>query len=982
MLDFTIYSYGYSEIIYHTLQAIAMLRNSDFYTTIITTVALISGTIYAVQMVAAQGEGQWRGFLRRVIGMVIFIEALLLPKVTMSVKDHVEKHYWEVANIPLAFALPIGIVENFGHILTAGFEEVFSLVDGASSHSYYHYGTVFGARLQKEVLQSKVRDPEFISNMSNFIERCVILPSMIGKQFTKEELVASEDMWGLISSRAGTFTRTPMTKNGVRVNPHPKCKDAVPYFEKKFDDTIGLNLTSWAWKFKGAGKGEKYNPGSRALNKNIKAQIGVLYGDSGKVDSLLKHNMMINAVHSYRSGKYPAAKAALHNEAGGLISGDLAEKTLTGSLAVMKVIIYGSFIFLFPILILSGGVSKYRSWITAAFSLALWPSLFSMLNMIIDFAYEPAKIVSYSTWATEMKKFDSIASTAANLTLMIPFLSFWITRMGEGGFMHLAGSIMATANSASAALAGEKASGSRSWDNESMRNKNNDNVSSYKHDSSMQYVSGAARSSMADGSMETITAGGKPLYFGGAGQSSSSGESSYREMAGISANHEDAVRHEIQAMSAEQASLTVSQEKLFAQGADAMYTVMQSAKTDDGYSIDTSSEEGKEIVKHLNEIDRLNSTNDYGWRQNAEAYLRGDYTLGGAALKAFGIDIGGGAKVSAENNSSQSDSKSNDISNEQGINNRQANSERVNKIESILETNGVDKNSQNSSRETYQETRRLDKSVSAHKDTIDSHNQTISHARSNSSEFSKDQYQDVADAYQAKYGGSAREAQEAASRGTARARAVHKELNAKSYDSMFKQINTKGDEIASRGNVDDFVTNNKIDSAIGSRRDEFAKANNIRTDKDNVEQEISDKGGVIKDRHTEKRDYNENEYEEREPIHTEKQVPPQDEIDRHEKDSMGKGKIGRAVGGAANIATLGNAGWGIGRPASQSQSKDDLDFEPIARPYEPKVGKYNWETGKIDPLSQELGLASKLNPIRPPEEGKFFDKKDAQNIME
>ena len=72
---------------------------------------------------------------------------------------------------------------------------------------------------------------------------------------------------------------------------------------------------------------------------------------------------------------------------------------------------------------------------------------------------------------------------------------------------------------------------------------------------------------------------------------------------------------------------------------------------------------------------------------------------------------------------------------------------------------------------------------------------------------------------------------------------------------------------------------------------------------------------------------------------------------------------------------------GLGRP-SQQVNKNDLDFEPIAHPYEPKIGKYNWETGKIDPLSQELGLASKLNPIRPPEEGKFFDKKDAQNIME
>lgn len=240
-----------------------------------------------------------------------------------------------------------------------------------------------------------------------------------------------------------------------------------------------------------------------------------------------------------------------------------------------------------------------------------------MLNMIIDFAYEPAKIVSYSTWATEMKKFDSIASTAANLTLMIPFLSFWITRMGEGGFMHLAGSIMATANSASAALAGEKASGSRSWDNESMRNKNNDNVSSYKHDSSMQYVSGAARSSMADGSMETITAGGKPLYFGGAGQSSSSGESSYREMAGISANHEDGVRNEVQAISSETATRSQSFDKLVASEASALHSIMQSTKADDGYNIDTSTEESREVTKAINEITRLNDTNNYGWRQNA-----------------------------------------------------------------------------------------------------------------------------------------------------------------------------------------------------------------------------------------------------------------------------------------------------------------------------------------------------------------------------
>ena len=944
MLDFTIYSYGYSEIIYHTLQAIAMFRNSDFYPAVITTVAILAGLTYAIHMIAARADGEWRSLVRRVIGMAVFIEALLLPKVTMSIKDHVEKHFWQVDNIPLAFALPIGIVENFGHILTAGFEQVFSLVDGASAHSYYHYGTVFGARLQKEILHAKVRDPEFINNMSNFIERCVILPSMIGKQFTKEELVASHDMWGLISSRAGTFTRTPMTVNGIRVNPHPKCKDVVPYFEKKFDDTIGLNITSWAWKFKGAGKEDKYNLGSRALNKSIKAQIDVLYGSQGKVDSILKHNMMINAINSYRSGKYPAAKAALHYEAGGLISGDLAEKTLTGSLAVMKVIIYGSFIFLFPTLILSGGIAKYRGWITAAFSLALWPSLFSMLNMIIDFAYEPAKIVSYSTWSTEVKKFDSIASTAANLTLMIPFLSFWITRMAEGGFMHLAGSIMATSNSAASSLAGEKASGSRSWDNESIRNQNNDNVSSYKHDSSMQYVSGAARSQMADGSMETITAGGKALYFSGSGQSSSSGESTYREISGMTANYEDAVRYEAQLMSSETAAKSVAQEKLYASEASALYSIMQNTKTDTGYNIDTSTEQGKELSKHLSAIDKLNSTNNYGWEQNAKAYASAE---AGLSLPKLLLDarVSVGGEVSAGNNSSQSDSEFSEISAEQGMNDRKSNSERINKTESFSESKGVDKNTQNSIRENYQEVERLDKSISEHKSRIDSHNQTMNYARSNSSEFSKDQYQDVVDAYQTKYGGSARQAHEEVSSGTAKARAVHKELNANSYDSMFKQINTKGNEIAGGNNVDDFVAKNKIDSSIGSKRDEFAKANNIRTDGDNMAQEIGSKGKEIMNQHTRKYELNEDEYQETEGINANKQAHRQKEIDKYEADRMGKGIIGTGLGAID----------GVGRPPEAKGY--EIDFEPIARPYEPKA-------------------------INPPEDVKSFNKQEARNIIE
>jgi len=945
MLDFTIYSYGYSELIYHTLQAIAMFRNSNFYTSVITTVSLLAGLTYAIQMAAASSDDQWRSAIRRVMAMGIFIQALLLPTATMSIKDNVEKHQWRVDNIPLAFALPIGVIENFGHILAAGFDQVFSQVNGASAHSYYHYGTIFGARLQKEVLQAKVRDPEFISNMSNFIERCVILPSMIGKQFTKEELVASDDMWGLISKNAGTFSRTPMTVDGEKINPHPKCKAAVPYFEKKFQDSIGSNITSWSWKFKGAGTEANYNQATRALNKNIKAQIRAIYTNNSSVDALLKHNMMINAVNSYRSGKYPAAKAQLHNEAGGLISGDLAEKTLTGSLAIMKIIVYGSFIFLFPMLILTGGVAKYKAWITAAFSLALWSPLFSMINMVIDFAYQPSTIVSYSSWSTELNKFDSIASTAANLSLMIPFLSFWLTRMAEGGFMHLAGSVMANANSAASAMAGEKASGTRNWDNESIRNKNNDNVSSNKHDSSMQYVSSASRSMMSDGSTEMIRPDGKPVYFGGAGQSTSMGETKYTEGSGFNMHREEGVRHETQEMESKTATRSQAFDKSVAQGADALYTFAQNTKTDNGYNIDTSTEEGKDVMKALNEVDRLGDTDEHSWRQNVEAKLRADASLYANVGKFFGglggfkAEVGVGGSVGAENASSQQATDVNDIVDETSTHSKSGTSDRASEHMAYLESKGIDKNTQNSMRENYQEVERLDKSIAQHKSNIDSHNKTHSYAENNSGEMSKDITQDVADHYQKLYGGSARDAHEAVSKKTDKAQEAFKDFTSVKYQEKFNEIKSQGEEIQNSNKVDDFASNNQIDSNIGSKRDQFAKANNIDTDTKGAETKMTSDHDRMKEQYEQGRNKNTTNYTNVHDDIKDKQNHKQEKIDKYEEDRIGKGKFAKGLAYAVGGVTLGNAGWDIGRP--QENVKSDLDLgDPIGKPYEPKVEQY------------------------------------------
>jgi hypothetical protein len=505
--------------------------------------------------------------------------------------------------------------------------------------------------------------------------------------------------------------------------------------------------------------------------------------------------------------------------------------------------------------------------------------------------------------------------------------------------MQLAGSIMANANSASAVMAGEKSSGARSWDNESIRNKNNDNVSSNKHDSSMQYVSGAARSMMSDGSMEMIRPDGKAVYFGGAGQSTSSGETRYNEGRGFSVNGEQSMRHENQAMSSETATRSQAHERTMSQGADAMYTIMESTKSDNGYNIDTSAEEGKEIAHHLNEVDRLSKSNDYGWRQNAEAYLKADYSAGGAAAKAFGIDVGGGGKTGAENSSSQNDSNASEMSEDKSINDRKSNTERVNKIESIMQSHGVDKNTQNSIRESYQEVERLDKSIAEHKSNIDSHTKTMNYAQSNSGEMSKDITQDVADHYQKLYGGSARQAHEAVSSKTDKAEEAFKDLTSSKYQEKFNEIKSQGEQIKSSNNINDFAGNNQIDSSIGGETDKWAKMNNINTQAPEVaEQEIGNKRERIKDAHDTKYKANQGEYKKTENELTKSQEGRQETIDKHEKNRIGREGPSNIVGG-------------LGRPVEKTNYDDELG-DPIGKLYKPKAVNYNWKTGGFEPLTK------------------------------
>jgi TraG-like protein, N-terminal region len=920
-MDLTIHMYGYSELIFHTLQGIAMFRESNFYPTVINTMVLLVGTYLAMQMAASKAEGQWRQYLLKCLGMIVFVNSLLLPKTSMFIRDHVEKSYWKVDNIPVAFALPIGAIESFGHIITMGFEQTFSLVGSRSSLLYYHYGTVFGARLAKEVLEAKIRDPEVVGNMRNFIPRCVILPAMIGHKFTKEELFATNDIWGLVSKNAGTLTRTDMTVDGVRVHPSPTCKEAVGYFETKFASLEGGIITTLSQKFRGAGKGVEYNSGLRQLNKNISTAIGALYDGGHKVDSILKNNMMINAINSYRSGKYATARAQMHQEAGGLLSGDLAEKTLTGSLAVMKVIVYGSFIFLLPMLILTGGFTRYKSWITMAFSLSLWPPLYSILNMVIDFAYEPAKVVSYSSWSTEVKKFDSIAGLAAGLSISIPFLAYYMTRLGEGGLTQLAGTIMASSNAATSAIAGERSSGMRNWDNDNIDNVSRHNSNGFKTNHNLEYVSGENGWNLADGSHFKRTAGGKQIITGGHGLTSSGGDVSMRSEESNHVMLNEGVNKQKSLASSEQVMFTESQAKTISRQANMLESIAEHTRSGSGYNIDTSTEEGKAVDKVLHEIDSLNKSNNYGWRQNAEAVLEAHsgfdlpFGLGGVTAKG---------SVSAGNFSDQQNSGSLTINKEDNSKETYNNITRALNNDSWTKEHGVSQDQSKGLHESYEETQRAEKQLADRYDKIDTYQRAIELNKSRGGVINKELYQDVTEAHAKRSGKSVMDARKDVENMTPEVRKIFRELSEPGVNQLLAEVEA-GKRALSPDNVhqklDDKHKQYKgnVDSNVGGAVEKEAASKGFNADY--IKKDVEATGEInknrfdhlnnkVNDKYDSTRDATQTHYDQMQQV-----------IEQNEKNRLGQGGMVGNWAGRPREAIVPSANSG----KSESTVSSDLD---------------------------------------------------------
>jgi len=667
-IQFAVHTYGHYEAMFYVLNGIKMIMNSGFMDSMIKLMALVTTGYYSIRGIAAAAQGGTGHYFLKTTGMLILITSLLIPKADMLVVDRISGKKEIVSGLPYAFVLPVGILEATGAGITSLFEQAFSTV---SSMPYKDYGLIFGQRLVQESRNWRIGNPEFARNMNTFIKRCIVLEAMIGSRFTPDDVFDSKDIFKLVTEKAGTFRQVDFRVNGnfERIN----CKEAGALLKTYLPTEVEF------LKFKYKGSEFSLAGGSggmgmqQLLTRNIEAGYATSFGikDQSAAD-IIRQNLMINAIKDWGNTNdlYGYTRADDLQKSNWKIAGDLAKEYLPLLLNIMKALIYASFIFMLPMMILSGGMSRYLKYCTVVFSLQIWPALNAVLNLFIELysgvrgAMATDGHITFTNFNSGHDAVDTIVLVASGLQMAIPALSYAIVQGGVDGFIHLASNIQSASNSAASIAAGEVTSGNRSFDNITQDTASIGNKSGFKTDFNQSYQEGAMQVQTADGSILRTFANGQNSMSSGGGVNLSSGSRSLMLESGKASNLTEAYTQGLSAIKGLEQHFQEAETSTIRNTTDRVAHLAQRQAAGKSTNIDTSTEEGRNMQHAINNTIALHDKKGHGWTQAAKAtvtaYADGSINTPSAMplfKAAAGVRTDGSA--STENNSNQSLDKEN-----------------------------------------------------------------------------------------------------------------------------------------------------------------------------------------------------------------------------------------------------------------------------------------------------------------------------------
>ncbi|MBB63451.1 MAG: hypothetical protein CMO81_00115 [Waddliaceae bacterium] len=515
-MELTIYTYGGTGIAESVLNAVAMLMNSktgSLYQPLMFMTASIGGAWATAKALFNPSFQTYIG--QYFLPMVALVSVLMVPSMTVRIEDKlIEGDVARVDHVPFLLAKVAGMVSTTGHYLTRAMEKVMHTPNDVN---YNSTGMIFGAQTSMEISNYQITNANLDKNLRKFCKQCVLYDIHLGL-YNQDELMKTTDLFSFLEEKTSKVRLIdyydPSKGNERNLK---SCKDAMKTMKQEFSEEI-----------------EYYS--NHNLLKHLPSVYESLTGMAAESKNIISQQLMMNTFRKEYTGEgFAKSRSRMQQRSTYRILGGLAANSLVAMRSVFEVLIYASFIFVMPMMMLPGGVGFFGKWAFLLVWIQMWPPFFVILDYIMQsIAQGQSSSIFHGLAQNEagLSLFTSIGLTylqediyalAGYLSASIPFISYALVQGGAGSFVHLAGAMMTPAHTAAAAAASEQVTGNYSygntnWGNTQFENAttNQRNVAASMTGGYMRYDNGmSSHTQTFEGDLQTInSSSGRDMFQG------------------------------------------------------------------------------------------------------------------------------------------------------------------------------------------------------------------------------------------------------------------------------------------------------------------------------------------------------------------------------------------------------------------------------------------------------------------------------------
>ncbi len=387
--------------------------------------------------------------------VVLVFSVLIVPRVTVGIVDKTGGSAVKiVANVPFGVAMLGSLTSTIGHTLTSLFETAFQVIPGAgglpSELTYEKNGLMFGNRLIRDTGGVVFQDPNFRTDLINFIHNCTMY-DLIDGTVDPGTFSGSDDVWALMGTpnpaRFTTLTGAVGALGAVTVD---TCPNAYLSLNARLPAQIIRIQGRLAFQL------NPTLPGAAAAAA-IAGQIQQAYvrnsiaTAAATAADLIRQNAVLNAINDTSSiigqkANDPAAmvlavgraQAVAQQNATWLNYGKVAEQALPVFRNVIEAVTYALFPLLILLLLLTSGrdtMIAFKGYAAILIWIQLWPPLYAVLNYMASVyaAYDLAaaadlgtgvRALSLQTASTIYSRAISGEAVVGYLAISIPFIAW------------------------------------------------------------------------------------------------------------------------------------------------------------------------------------------------------------------------------------------------------------------------------------------------------------------------------------------------------------------------------------------------------------------------------------------------------------------------------------------------------------------------------------------------------------------------------